>query len=39
MFFSHGSSHTSGVMIPAGPNLDLKLENCISDRDGFSVEY
>ena len=32
MFFSHGTSHSKGVMILINPSLDLKVEKCISDQ-------
>ena len=34
MFFSHGRSHSKGVMILINPSLDLKVEKCISDQRG-----
>ena len=34
MFFSHGTSHSKGVMILINPLLDLKVEKCISDQKG-----
>ena len=32
VFFSHGTSHSKGVMILIYPSLDLKVEKCISDQ-------
>ena len=34
VFFSHGSSHSKGVMILVNPNLDFKVEECVSDKNG-----
>ena len=33
-FFSHGTSNSKGVMILINPNLDCKIEKCISDKSG-----
>ena len=32
--FSHGSSHSKGVMTLVNPNLDDKVEKCIQDTNG-----
>ena len=32
--FSHGSSHSKGVMTLVNPNLDFKVEKCIQDTNG-----
>ena len=34
VFFSHGSSHSRGVMTLVNPNLDFKVEKCIYDTNG-----
>ena len=34
VFFSHGSSNSKGVMILVNPNLELKVEKCITDKNG-----
>ena len=36
-FFSHGSSNIKGVMILVNPNLELKVEKCITDKNGRYV--
>ena len=35
--FSHGSSNTKGVMILVNPNLELKVEKCITDKNGRNI--
>ena len=32
-FFSHGSSNSKGIMILVNPNLELKVDKCITDRN------
>ena len=34
VYFSHGSSHSKGVMTLVNPNLDVKVEKCIQDTNG-----
>ena len=34
VFFSHGSSNSKGVMILVNPKLELKVEKCITDKNG-----
>ncbi|CAH3134215.1 unnamed protein product, partial [Porites lobata] len=34
VYFSHGSSHSKGVMTLVTPNLDVKVEKCIQDTNG-----
>ena len=34
IFFSHGSTHSKGVMTLINPKLDFKLEKMISDKNG-----
>ena len=34
VFFSHSSSHRKGVMILVNPQLDFKVEKCVSDKNG-----
>ena len=33
-FFSHGTSHSKGVMILINPSLDFQVNTCISDKNG-----
>ena len=34
VFFSHGSSNSKGAIILVNPNLELKVEKCITDKNG-----
>ena len=34
VFFSHGTSHSKGVMILVNPKVDFKIEKAISDNNG-----
>ena len=34
VFFSHGSTHSKGVMILVNPKVELKIEKVISDNNG-----
>ena len=34
IFFSHGTSHSKGVMTLVHPGVDFKIEQCISDKNG-----
>ena len=34
VFFSHGTSHSKGVMILVNPKVDFKIEKVISDNNG-----
>ena len=39
VFFSHGSTHSKGVMILVNPKVELKIEKVISDNNHLGTYH